>query len=106
MVFNWIMLLVAIGFEVAGTTSMKLSHGFTRIVPTVLMFAFYGIGLTLMNLVIRRMDLSLVYAVWSGLGTAAIALIGILWFHEPASSLRIVCIILIILGVIGLNIRP
>ncbi len=106
MVFNWIMLLVAIGFEVAGTTSMKLSHGFTRLFPTVLMFVFYGIGLTMMNLVIRRMDLSLVYAVWSGLGTAAIAVIGILWFHEPATSLRIVCIILIILGVIGLNIRP
>lgn len=103
---NWLMLLIAIGFEVAGTTSMKLSRGFTRITPTLLMFIFYGIGLTMMNLVIRRMDLSLVYAVWSGLGTAAIALIGILWFHEPATALRIVCIILIILGVVGLNIRP
>ncbi len=85
---------------------MKLSRGFTRLIPTLLMFIFYGCGLTLMNLVIRRMDLSLVYAVWSGLGTAAIALIGILWFHEPATAFRIVSIIMIILGVIGLNLKP
>jgi small multidrug resistance pump len=103
---NWMLLLVAIAFEVAGTTTMKLSRGFTRLIPTILMFAFYGCGLTLMNLVIRRMDLSLVYAVWSGLGTAAIALIGILWFHEPATALRIVSIVFIILGVIGLNLKP
>jgi small multidrug resistance pump len=51
------------------------------------------------------MDLSLVYAVWSGLGTAAIALIGMIWFHEPANAIRIVSIILIILGVVGLNIK-
>jgi small multidrug resistance pump len=103
---NWILLLVAIAFEIGGTTSMKLSHGFTRLLPTVLMFMFYGTGITLMNLVLRRMDLSLVYAVWSGLGTAAIALIGMIWFHEPANAIRITSIILIILGVIGLNIKP
>jgi len=102
---NWILLFIAIAFEVGGTTSMKLSRGFTRLLPTVLMFAFYGTGLTLMNLVLRRMDLSLVYAVWSGLGTAAIALIGMVIFNEPATAIRIGSIILIILGVIGLNIR-
>jgi small multidrug resistance pump len=102
---NWILLVVAIAFEVGGTTSMKLSHGFTRMIPTIFMFLFYGTGITLMNLVIRRMDLSLVYAVWSGLGTAAIALIGMFWFHEPANSIRIVSIALIILGVVGLNIK-
>jgi small multidrug resistance pump len=102
---NWILLFIAIAFEVGGTTSMKLSHGFTRLMPTVFMFIFYGTGITLMNLVIRRMDLSLVYAVWSGLGTAAIALIGMIWFHEPANAIRIVSILLIILGVVGLNIK-
>lgn len=85
---------------------MKLSRGFTRVLPTVLMFAFYGCGLSMMNLVIRRMDLSLVYAVWSGLGTAAIALIGMIWFHEPATAIRIVSIIFIIIGVVGLNLKP
>jgi small multidrug resistance pump len=103
---NWILLLVAIAFEVGGTTSMKLSRGFTRLIPTLFMFLSYGTGITLMNLVLRRMDLSLVYAVWSGLGTAAIALIGMIWFHEPANAIRIGSILLIILGVVGLNIKP
>jgi len=67
------------------------------------MFVFYGIGLVLMNIVIRRMDVSFVYAVWSGLGTALVAAIGILWFKEPATALKLCSIGLIVLGVIGLN---
>lgn len=101
---DWLLLLVAIIFEVSGTTSMKLSRGFTRPLPTITMFLFYGVGLVLMNIVLKRIDVGVVYAVWSGLGTVLVALIGILWFREPATTLRIVSISLIILGVIGLNI--
>lgn len=57
-----------------------------------------------MNIVLKRIDVGVVYAVWSGLGTVLVVLIGILWFREPATTLRIVSISLIILGVIGLNI--
>jgi len=102
---SWLLLIIAIAFEVGGTTSMKLSRGFTRLAPTLSMFLFYGIGLSLMTLVLRRMDLSLVYAVWSGLGTASVAIIGMVWFHEPATAIRIVSIGLIVLGVIGLNFK-
>jgi small multidrug resistance pump len=102
---SWLLLLIAIAFEVGGTTSMKLSRGFTHLAPTLSMFFFYGIGLSLMTLVLRRMDLSLVYAVWSGLGTAAVAIIGMVWFHEPATAIRIISIGLIVLGVIGLNMK-
>ncbi|HEY9077242.1 MAG TPA: multidrug efflux SMR transporter [Anaerolineaceae bacterium] len=101
---DWLLLLVAIIFEVSGTTSMKLSRGFTRPIPTITMFLFYGVGLILMNIVLKRIDVGVVYAVWSGLGTVLVVLIGILWFREPATTLRIVSISLIILGVIGLNI--
>jgi small multidrug resistance pump len=100
---KWFLLLIAILFEVGGTTCMKLSRGFTQLKPTLFMFVFYGVGLALMNIVIRRMDVSLVYAVWSGLGTALVATIGILWFKEPATALKLCSIGLIILGVIGLN---
>jgi len=80
-----------------------LSRGFTQLKPTLFMFVFYGVGLVLMNIVIRRMDVSLVYAIWSGLGTALVAAIGILWFKEPATALKLCSIGLIVLGVIGLN---
>lgn len=101
---NWVLLFIAIIFEVLGTTLMKLSRGFSRPGPTALMFIAYGIGLTLMNLVLKRIDVSIVYAIWSGLGTAMIAVIGILWFKEPATAIKIISIALIIFGVIGLNI--
>lgn len=83
---------------------MKLSQGFSRVGPTFGMFVAYGIGLTLMNLVLRRMDVSIVYAVWSGVGTALVAIIGFLWFKEPATAIKIISIMLIIFGVIGLYI--
>ncbi len=103
MLVDWLLLFIAISFEVAGTTAMKLSRGFSRLIPTVFMFLFYGIGLGVMNLVIKRLDISIVYAVWSGVGTVMVALIGILWFKEPATVLKMVSIFLIIIGVVGLN---
>jgi small multidrug resistance pump len=91
-------------FEVLGTTFMKLSRGFVRPGPTVGMFLAYGIGLALMNLVLKRMDVSIVYAIWSGVGTAMVAVIGFLWFKEPVTAIKIISITFIIFGVIGLNI--
>jgi small multidrug resistance pump len=68
---------------------MKLSRGFTRLLPTLLMFIFYGCGINYdESCKFAEWIYLLFYAVWSGLGTAAIALIGILWFHEPATALR------------------
>jgi small multidrug resistance pump len=100
---SWILLVIAILFEVSGTTFMKLSHGFTRRLPTILMFIFYGIGFVPLNLALRRLDVSVAYAVWSGLGTAIITAIGVFWFKEPVTAIKMVSIALIILGVIGLN---
>mgnify|MGYP000998030161 CR=1 FL=1 len=72
----WGLLAVAIGFEVAGTTCMRLSEGFSRWLPSVLIFVFYAASFALNTLIIGRLGLSVVYAVWSGVGTVATALIG------------------------------
>jgi small multidrug resistance pump len=101
---SWVILFIAIFFEVMGTTFMKLTEGFTKLVPTILMFVSYGIGLTLMSLALRQLDVSIVYAIWSGLGTVLITIIGIFWFKEPATAIKLISITLIIFGVIGLNI--
>jgi small multidrug resistance pump len=82
---------------------MKLSAGFTQLLPSVLMIIFYGISLTSLTMAIKKIDVSVAYAVWSGLGTVLIATIGILWFKEPATALKIISIGLVIIGVIGLN---
>jgi small multidrug resistance pump len=82
---------------------MKLSLGFTRRVPTILMFVFYGLGFVPLNLALRRIDISVAYAIWSGVGTAVITTIGILLFKEPLNALKLISIALIVLGLIGLN---
>ena len=82
---------------------MKLSMGFTRRVPTILMFVFYGLGFVPLNLALRRIDISVAYAIWSGVGTAVITTIGILWFKEPLNALKLISIALIVIGLVGLN---
>lgn len=99
----WAVLSGAILFEVAGTTCMRLSEGFTRLTPSVLIFVFYAVSFALNTLVVRVLGLSVVYAVWSGVGTVLTAMIGIYYFKEPATAAKLVCIGLIVTGVIGLH---
>jgi small multidrug resistance pump len=99
----WLALAGAIALEIAGTVSMKLSHGFTRPLPSILLFVFYALSFTLMTIAVKRIDISVSYAIWSGVGTAMIALIGVGWFREPLSSIQIVSLVAIAAGVIGLR---
>lgn len=99
----WGLLAVAIVLEVAGTTCMRLSEGLTRWLPTLLIFVFYALSFTLNTLIVGRLGLSVVYAVWSGAGTVLTALIGFLWFKEPATTLKLVSIGLVVTGVFGLH---
>jgi len=82
---------------------MKLSEGFTKLVPSIWLFVFYTLSLGMLTLALKRIDVSVAYAVWSGVGTALIATIGVLWFKEPATALKLVSLALIIAGVVGLN---
>ena len=99
---HWYFLAAAIVFEVAGSTSMKLSQGLSRMGPTAMMFAFYAVAFACNAMALKRLDLSVTYAIWSGMGTALVAIIGITWFQEPATALRIGSILLIVVGVVGL----
>lgn len=100
---QWLYLLFTILFEVAGTTSLKLSQGFTKLLPSALVVVCYGISFYLLSLTLKKMDVSIAYAIWSGLGTALVTIVGILWFREPVTAIKIISIGLIIFGVIGLN---
>ncbi len=99
---SWIYLILAILLEVAGTTNMKLSKGFTQTLPSILIFVFYGLSFAMLILALRKLDISIAYAIWAGLGTAFIVFIGIIWFNEPTTIVKIASIGLIVLGVIGL----
>lgn len=100
---HWLYLLFAILFEVLGTTAMKLSEGFTKTMPSIAMVLFYILSLVMLTLTLKKIDVSIAYAIWSGLGTALIAGIGIVVFGESLTPLKLASIALIILGVVGLQ---
>jgi small multidrug resistance pump len=101
----WIYLLIAILTEVVGTSLMKVSQGLTRVLPTVAMFALYAVSFIFMALALKKIEVGIAYAIWSGLGTALIAMIGIAWFRESINFPKLAGIVLIIVGVILLNIK-
>jgi len=73
---SWLFLTLAIVLEVCGTTCMKLSEGFSRLIPSILIFVFYGFSFAAFTLALKRIDLSFAYAVWAGLGILLISTIG------------------------------
>ncbi|GAA6142334.1 multidrug efflux SMR transporter [Hydrogenophaga sp. 5NK40-0174] len=99
----WWLLGLAIVAECAGTTSMRLSDGFSRLTPSVLIFVFYAVAFALNTMIIRTLGLSITYAVWSGAGTVITAAIGFLYFKEPVTAVKMVSIGLIVAGVVGLH---
>jgi small multidrug resistance pump len=100
---HWLLLYLAIALEVAGTTTMKLSRGFSELVPSLLTFVLYVGSLASLMVAMNRLQMGIAYAIWSGLGTTAAAIIGIVCFHEPVSALKIACLGIVVLGVAGLN---
>jgi small multidrug resistance pump len=96
-------LAFAIGSEIIATVSLKLSDGFTKPIPAVVVvlgytFSFYALSVTL-----KSIPLGVVYAVWSGVGTAAVVLISVLLFREVLDAVKVGGIGLIIIGVVMLN---
>jgi small multidrug resistance pump len=99
----WFFLSAAILLEVAGITAMKLSRGFTEPIPSLAVLVFYVLSAAAVILALKRLDLSVTYAVWSGVGTALAALIGIVYFREPLTLLKLGSLTLVVLGVAGLT---
>jgi small multidrug resistance pump len=99
----WVLLSIAILLEVAGITSMKLSRGFAEPIPSLAVPVFYVLSAAAVILALKRLDLSVTYAIWSGVGTALAAMIGIAYFREPLSLFKLASILLVVLGVVGLS---
>jgi small multidrug resistance pump len=96
-------LAAAILCEICGTTALKLSDGLTRAGPTGIVILAYLASFAALALALRRIELSIAYAVWSGVGTALVAMIGIVWFGEAAGPSKLLSLALIVLGVVGLH---
>ncbi|MER7760895.1 multidrug efflux SMR transporter [Streptomyces sp. NPDC097619] len=99
----YLLLAAAIVAEVAGTTAMKFSEGFTRLWPSLGVVLGYLVAFTLLAQTLKSMEVGTAYAIWAGVGTAAIAAIGMLFLGETASAAKLAGIVLVIAGVVLLN---
>ncbi|MCA6215999.1 multidrug efflux SMR transporter [Ideonella sp. B7] len=99
----WTLILVSGLLEVAFSTSVQLSHGFTRLLPASAALLFGGLSVYLMSLTLQVIPIGTAYAVWGGIGAVGTVLVGLLAFGETLSLLRIGCIALIVLGIVGLQ---
>ena len=100
---SWLVLAVAIACEVAGTVFMKLSDSLTRWIWIPPMLITYVLALLGLALALRTIEVGIAYAVWAACGTLLIALVGIAFFGESLSLIKVVAMALVIAGVIGLN---
>lgn len=97
------MLAAAIAAEVAGTTAMKYSEGFTRLWPSLITVAGYVLAFTLLAQTLKTLSVGTAYAIWAGVGTAAVAAIGMLFMNESTSPVKIAGLALVVAGVVVLN---
>lgn len=97
------LLAAAIAAEVAGTTAMKYSEGFTRLWPSLLTVAGYLLAFTLLAQTLKTLSVGTAYAIWAGVGTAAVAAIGMLFLGESTSLAKLTGIALVIVGVVVLT---
>jgi small multidrug resistance pump len=99
----WILLIGTIAAEVTATSALKLTDGLTRLLPTAVVAVGYLASFVLLAQVLKHMQVSVAYAIWSGVGTAAIAVIGTLALNESLTAAKIFGILLVIGGVVTLN---
>lgn len=99
----WLLLFFAGLFEVGWAIGLKYTDGFSRLGPTVLTVASMVASLWLLGLALKTLPIGTGYAVWTGIGTIGTALLGIVLFSEPATALRLACIALIVMGILGLK---
>lgn len=100
---DWIFLFIAIACEIFGTTCLKLGNGFTNSFYTVGAAIGYPLAFIFFGLSLKSIEVSIGYAVWSGVGIIGTSLLGSILFQEYLSQTKILFIVLIFLGVIGLN---
>lgn len=100
----WFVLVVAGFFECAWAIGLKYSQGLTRLWPSVFTAATMAVSLYLLSVAMKSIPLGTAYAVWTGIGAIGVAVLGVVLFGESREWVRLVCILLIVAGVVGLRV--
>ncbi len=100
---HWLVLFAAGLFEVVWAVSLKFTEGFTKLLPSIITVVGTICSFVLLSIAMKKLPLSISYAIWTGIGTIGTVLVGILYFHESFSLAHIICLAMILLGIIGLR---
>lgn len=101
---NWIYLIIAGFFEIFWAVGLKFSQGFTKILPSILTVIGMLASFYFLSLALKKLPLSIAYAIWTGIGTLGTILFGVIYFGESISVAKIFCLVMILGGIIGLRI--
>ena len=99
----WVFLFFAGLFEIGWAMGLKQTEGFTRLVPSLLTAASMIVSLGLLGLALKTLPLGTAYAIWTGIGTVGTVVVGMMIYGEPASTVRLGCVALIVTGIVGLK---
>lgn len=100
----WVILIIASLFEIAWAIAIKSSEGFTRLLPTLVTVVAMVISVGLLGIAARSLPMGTAYAVWTGIGTVGTIVCGIAFLGDSVSPVRLICLGLIILGIVGLKV--
>jgi small multidrug resistance pump len=100
---TYLLLFFAVVAEVIATSALKASENFTRLIPSILVVAGYGVAFSLLSMTLKTLPLGVAYAVWSGVGTALVAVVGWLFYKQALDLPAILGVALIITGTLVLN---
>ena len=101
---SWVYLFGAGLLEIVWAVGLKYTVGFTKLVPTAITLAAMAGSMALLGLALRHLPLGTAYAIWTGIGTVGTAVAGMIMLGEPTGALRLLCIGLIVLGIVGLKV--
>ena len=99
----WTVLIVAGLLEMVWALALKQSDGFTQLWPTVVFVVAAWLSFFCLSLALRSIPMGSAYAVWTGIGAVGIAIVGMVWMSEPVTTMRVLCIGLIVIGIVGLK---
>ncbi|MBR1552781.1 MAG: multidrug efflux SMR transporter [Schwartzia sp.] len=102
---HWMILFIAGMFEIAWSVGLKYTHGFTRLLPIVFTLVTMSLSFFCLSAALKTLPLSVSYAVWTGIGIAGTAILGVLLFHEPMTVAKAVCLLMILFGIAGLRLN-
>ena len=100
---SWLILFLAGLFEVVWAVGLKYTEGFTKLTPSLVTLAAMGASFYLLSVALRTLPLGTAYAVWVGIGALGTAIAGIMLFHEAVTPLKLVSLLLVIAGIVGLK---